>query len=213
MWNLSSEELLYSSFCVEARLKCSMQQLRKRLASVPSLKLTSHGTRLRYEVIGDGDKRVLELESGAIRFVFYFAKPDDSIFPANLMRLFAVLAMVDDLYDIKLGSVYSYVIDALGKQVPQYGSGGMNRGPVDRLSRNVEGLTFANSKLSHAIYDKSASEKALKEKLQACKGFCAAVIGAISRRGPDINEELEKYFGVEAGLSDRVASIVKGGDE
>ncbi len=209
---MPDDNRFYSSFRVEARLKCTAQQLRKRLDSVPSLKLASYGTELKYEVIGSEEKQSLVFGRNSIVLVFYFAKPSDEVFSSCLMRLMAILSIVDDLYEVRLGAVYNYVVDALGKMVPRYVIDSAENRLVSRLSREVEGLAFANSRLSHDIYDKAVKEKELRERLALCKEFCSKVIEASVRRGANTNEDIEKFFGIGAALIDKVTMIVKEGD-
>lgn len=212
MLNLPDDNRFCSSFRIEAKLKCTVQQLRKRLDSVPSLKLVSYGTALRYEINGSDGKQSLELDKDSIKLVFYFAKLSDEVFSSCLMRLMAVLSIVDDLYEISLGAVYNYVVDALGKAVPRYAIDNAENRLVSRLSREVEGLAFANSKLSHDIYDKAVKERELRERLAVCREFCSRVIEASARRGPNVNSEIEKFFGIGAALAEKVAIIVREGD-
>ena len=209
---MSDDNRFHSSFHVDARLKCTIQQLRKRLDQVPSLKLIGYGTVLKYKIDGDGERQYLELSNDAIRLVFYFAKLSDAVFSTCLMRLMAILAVIDDLYEIRLGAVYNYIIDVLGKTSMQFRIGSTENALVSRLSNELEGLAFANSKLSHDIYDNAIRERDLREKLTLCKMFCSKVLGASSWRGFDVNEELEKLFGIGVSLAEKIESITKEGD-
>ncbi len=208
---MKSDGHFCSAFNVDARLKCSMQQLRGRMENNAALRLLSRGTRLRYEVIGVPEKQLLELGQDGIRFIFYFSKPTDMVFSAGLMRLFAILAMVDDLYDIRLGAVYSYVIDALARHYPVYELDRRDSGDVKRLSKEVDALTFANSRLSHDIYSLEEAKRELAAELGACKEFCAKVIDTMSRRDKDAPDSIGRAFGIGTGLAEKVSAIVRGG--
>ena len=188
-----------------------MAQLKKRLSGIPSLKLISRGTRLRYELLVDGPKHVLELEETGIRLLFHFAEPNDRAFSLGLIRLFVVLAIVDDLYIIKLGAIYGYVVDVLSHQLPQLTAGGRDDALVGRLSYNIEALSFANSKLSHEVYNLAASKKQLSDDLNVCREFCLQVLKVAKARGAEPVDGAERVFGIDSTLAERVAAIVKRG--
>ncbi len=200
-----------SAFNVNARLKCSMQQLRGRMENNAALKLVGRGTHLSYEVIGAPDKQLLELRQDGIRFIFHFSKPTDMVFSAGLMRLLAILAMVDGLYDIRLDAIYSYVIDALARHYPIYELEGRDSRIIRRLSKEVEALTFANSRLAHDIYGAIQAKNELAGELDACKEFCAKVMDAMARRDKDAPVSIGRAFGIDAELVGRVSAIVRGG--
>ncbi len=189
-----------------------MAQLKKRLSGIPSLRLISHGTRLRYEMLVDGPKHVLELEGTGLRLLFHFAEPNDRAFSLGLLRLFAVLAIVDDLYMIKLEAIYRYVVDVLSHQLPQLPAGRRDDALVGRLSYNVEALSFANSKLSHEVYNLTVRKKQLSEDLEVCREFCLQVLKVAKARGAEAADGAERVFGIDRTLTESVAAIVKRGD-
>ena len=204
---------LCSSFYVEARLTGNMLQVRRILNSIPSLRLLSHGTRLRYEIVDEsGHKQTLELEENGIRLVFRFEKPDEDVFSSNLLRLFALLSILDSAYEIELRSIYGYVVDVLRKSSKHFATQADNSALVERLSRNVESLTFANSKLSHIVYENARYANAIESDLKSCKSFCFSVIDSAGRRGRDVKKDIEGTFGVSPDIASRVLQLVKKGD-
>ncbi len=204
---------LCSAFYVEARLTGNMLGVRRLLNTIPSLRLLSYGTRLRYEIVDRGEhKQVLELEENGIRFVFHFEKPDAEVFSSNLLRLLAFLAVLDGTYEIKLRSIYSYVIDALRKSSKCFVVQPDNSALVERLSRNAESLTFANSKLSHIIYEDEMHANAIESDFRSCKAFCFSVIDSVRKSGRDVKKELEGTFGVSPDVASRVLELINKGN-
>lgn len=190
-----------------------MLQVRRVLNSVPSLRLLSYGTRLRYEVAdGSGHKQALELEESGIRLVFHFEKPDDELFSSNLLRLLAFLAVLDGTYEIKLRSIYGYMIDVLRKSSSCLIVQPDNSAIIERLSRNAESLTFANSKLSHIVYENARCANAIESDLRSCKSFCFSVIDSVRKRGRDVKKDLEGTFGISPDIASRVLQIINKGD-
>ena len=190
-----------------------MHQVRRELASVPSLKLLSYGTRLRYDIVDGGKhKQTLELEENGIRLVFRFEKPDDEIFSSNLLRLFALLAILDCHYEVNLKSVYSYVVDVLRKSSRHFTTQTDSSALVGRLSRNVESLTFANSKLAHIVYEDAKRANAIESDLESCKSFCFSVVDSVGGKGRAVEKDLESAFGVSPDVALRVLQILNKGD-
>ncbi len=105
---------LRSSICVKASLKTTFKDVIWVLSFIPGFMLVSSGTRLRYKIIAKGEIDCdLILDKDHIEFSYYFSVPTEKNKALKFRYFVIILAYLKDSYEIKLESLYPYIVDVV----------------------------------------------------------------------------------------------------
>ncbi|MCL5092136.1 MAG: hypothetical protein M1364_00535 [Candidatus Marsarchaeota archaeon] len=103
---------LRSSICVKAILKTTFKDVIWVLSFIPGFILISSGTRLRYKIIAKGEINYdLILGKDQIEFSYYFSVPTEKNKALKFRYFVIILAYLKDAYEMKLESLYPYIVD------------------------------------------------------------------------------------------------------
>ena len=154
--------MLRSSFRVSATLLSGLSLLEMRLGSNPALKQISRGTRLSYALVcgpGAAESQVIEFDTSYISYTYLFENPGMSVYSTNLARFLAILGFVDGLYDVKLGSLYAYILEAIDPSANAIDSH-RDAARFEAMSDMLESLNQSNMSLAASL---AAAKKAVHE--------------------------------------------------
>ena len=106
--------ILRSSICAKASLKTTFKDVIWVLSVIPGFMLVSSGTRLRYKIIAKGEVDYdLVLSKDQIEFSYYFSLPTEKNKALKFRYFVIMLAYLKDAYEIKLESLYPYIVDVV----------------------------------------------------------------------------------------------------
>ncbi|MGI0100599.1 MAG: hypothetical protein ACREBH_02680 [Candidatus Micrarchaeaceae archaeon] len=174
---MKKQQSMYASFYAEAALKSDMAALRKILDSIGYLKKLEDAQSLRYEVHdgeNDGCSRILEFSGDHISLQFYFEVQNQETYRKNMLTFLSAIALVDGVYDIRLGSIYHYFIEAIDQE--WHNAAKTSGSAIDGLKDRINVLGDSNCMLSHHIIRLSQRNMEVSASLSIYKEFSLSVI-------------------------------------
>lgn len=107
--------LLFSRIELSAELRSRISRVKKELQAYSGLHLIREGTVLVYEIMPDDDEHYYTAEFGAnsIALSIHARKTPVLFLHEALLRLVALLQLTSDCYEVRLRSLYPYLVLAL----------------------------------------------------------------------------------------------------
>ncbi len=112
--------MLFSRIEVNAELHCGFSALKRELQAYSGMHLVREGTILFYEIESDDDEHYYNAEFGMnkIALCIYARKTPMLFIREALLKLVALLQLTSGCYEVRLGSLYPYLVLALmGEQL------------------------------------------------------------------------------------------------
>lgn len=110
---------LFSKLQVDARLMTRVASVKKEMGAYPALNLVREGTSLFYEIRCDEkDDHFYSLELGkaSVSLTIYSRQNPTFFMQEATLRLLGILQILSGSYEVKIGSLYPYLILALADQ-------------------------------------------------------------------------------------------------
>ena len=164
-------EYLLSSISVSSRIQASLAEVKLILSHYPSLKLMSYGTSLRYlsEEESENIFYTLDFAISAIKITIH--SKDSPIYYTSeaLLRLLAMLSVMEGVYEPDIRGIYPYLILALGESKLQRLTENLGNGESPNsenstdilLARRINWLAAENRRLAAEL----AGSKAMSESI------------------------------------------------
>ena len=147
----------------------------------------------------------MELTDNYLSFRFFFEKQDYSIYNDNLLGFLSVIAFLADLYEIKISSVYGYIVEALGqnwintvKDQAQI---------INGLRDRVRSLNESNCLLSHQLIGASRRNKRIFLDLTTYEEFSKQILDRIKQQNAgrlENNDVILTRLGIDFELVKKV---------
>lgn len=161
--------ILRSSVCVKADLKTTFNDIIRTLSFIPGFILISSGTRLKYKVIAKGERDYdLIIGKDQIEFSYYFSTPTEKNKALKFRYFIILLAYLKDAYEVKLESLYQYIVDVVHGNNQSIGV----QSNVDNPSNiKLYELNNSNFSLSNSIINLLKENASLKQENQIYLDF------------------------------------------
>ena len=199
---IGAQSLLTSSFKADAVLISGPCILEKRLRMNPALKGVSHGTILRYALLSGPDSiggQIIEFGQSHITYTYPTDVQTVNLYSDNLSKFIAILGFVDDLYEIKFHSLYTYVLEAIDPEMHALRAD-MGIACDESVLDKLETLNSANISLAKSLIKLEGTMGALKSRIAVQKRICAAAIKAFSElHGNGWQQLIAERYGIEEG--------------
>lgn len=175
-----NDERISTSFYADAELKSDIEKIRKSLASFRvARKIYDNDSVLRYAIAnGSSGETLLELAEGHISCRFFFLKQGYGTYRDNLLAFLSLIALLNDHYEVRLRSIYSYVVEALGDNWIDAANG---QDRIDRLVERIEVMNDSNCALSAQIMDIHRENVLLTTNLEFYTKFVRDVLSGIRK--------------------------------
>ena len=108
--------------------------------------------------------------------------------------------MVEGHYQIMLGSLYGYVMEALRSSTGDYITTEQIR-TIEHQGMLLESLTSSNRQLSKDFYNCKRLEARLKKDLDAYRAFCLEVLKTVKRSGIPSSKELASTLNISESVA------------
>ena len=197
-----------ASIYVEAKLIGDLPSLKRLLASMPNARTVSCGTRIRCIIEKEKGPGAVLLELDRNCIVYNYVTDHDSVYAANtnLVALLSILAYLGGMYEVRLPSLYGYLVSALN--VSHIGAPEPDEHKTDcRLSELAE----SNVVLADSIRRFAEENLALKADVEVYRKLLSRILQRLSKHA--LSEvavrELLQELGVEAELFENAAALLK----
>ena len=167
---------IISSIYVEARMTSDLGELRRLIANLPNVTAVSTGTRVRCEIKGE-PRAFLECDANGIAYSYEI--DNDSVHAANsnLVTLLSLLAYLGSVYEVRLPSLYRYLINAINVSGIGSASVPSKHGAESRFAE----LADSNLTLAASIRGYVRENKTLKSKTEAYRALMLALLQKLSK--------------------------------
>jgi hypothetical protein len=200
--------LLSSSFHIIGKLNGTFLELKKKLEETGVIKNFYYGNELKFYIENDEDhKQILELSKNYITFTFYCGSINIEEKMINLGKFLSILAFLDRYYEIKLASLYPYLMELLGSNIKIAYLGQLDEQRVNLLTELSENLNRTNANLSSHIIKLIKSKNEVDGELQLYRAFSFQMVKTLSAHRGDLKTVLVKDFRVDINLADAVVGF------
>ncbi|HVC58226.1 MAG TPA: hypothetical protein VND15_01995 [Candidatus Acidoferrales bacterium] len=207
-----SNGMLHSSFTASAQLRGSYHSLKQSLSDLCYLAPLTTGTDIEYTVRISGKKEtnpVLRLRRDSISFKFFFQRPNVLIYNRNFAIFASILAYLADFYDVKMSSLYCYIIELATRSGHLENLHGQQK--LTLLEKNLSAISAINSSLSHELVRLSKEKLQVTNQLEALTEFCKELMQSAKALGTNESSTptiLSSTFGIsEAVLASAIEVI------
>ncbi len=178
---------LRSSITIPCKLNGKMSDLRSRLVNMPSIVPLNQSTNPVYMIDDeDSDARVcFRKESITIEYVF-----DDASINVRrriLIYFLSILGFLDELYEVKLNSLYPEIIDSLSN-IKEFG---ITKNDLSKYEKRIETLNNINLKLYHRHLHATKSKINAIKSLEEYKRVCYEIMALISSNSNEVVEHIK----------------------
>jgi hypothetical protein len=184
-----SNNLMGTSFYVEAILKGEITDLKKQLDEISYLKKIGNTSVLKYEIVhlaGEYPNSTIEFSGKYINLEFFFSKQTPYQYKDNLLILISLIGFLNWSYDIKFGSIYRYIVEALGQNFENLIKEDDQK--IHGLKERVKSLNESNCSLSNKIIILSDENRNFSKSLDLHRKFSHDILSKLKGRLGGLNE-------------------------
>ncbi len=114
---MKDENYLFSRICIDADLRTGVGHVKKLLSNYPSMHLIKEGTLLSYSIKNDGGPFfTVDFEHSRISITVHSKETPSFYLQETVLRLLSILQIVSENYEVKIRSLYPYLIMVLAAQ-------------------------------------------------------------------------------------------------
>ncbi|MGC8687161.1 MAG: hypothetical protein ACP5RM_00475 [Candidatus Micrarchaeia archaeon] len=171
----NSSIILVTSFFAEARLVSTIGAVEMEISKLPSIEVLSKGTILRCIADRKGINAELIFRRDSITYKFNFNKPSQAEYAKHLLAFISILSFLRDHYEVKIGALYRYVVQALQSSI--YGIDDFaSAAELERAHLVMNALNESNSKLAESILELETRIGLQEQKINLLESFARAIL-------------------------------------
>ncbi len=195
-----------SSIYVEAKLVGDFASLKRLLDGLPKARVMSCGTRIRCIIENSSGTALLELDRNGI--IYSYTTDHDSVHSsnANLVVMLSILAYLGGVYEVRLPSLYGYLVGAINAARI-----GVQEPAEHRSDCRLKELAESNVVLADSIRRISGENGVLKANIEVYRKLLFRVLQRLSKRAlsEGAMQDLSRELGVEPELFSCAAALLK----